>query len=241
VLLPSNFATSFSTEKGSIEQCLKSRQKDFNGRTRHYYRPTEKGNAPSGVAHIRIGQSSTRHRPSLWNSTYLTTHWLLDLKRSLAKHGVAMPHIERIAHSHGAHHEDIVNEYSQTGLTDQAAHDRALERLGGTENLKQAAIESTISRSWLSRHPISTYCILPIAVFIIGSMELIFLAASVMRGTGNPTVITEKHFRWLGLWSVILRWTPISGHWGASLSYGGGLLEMCISLGLRNQGFRCVY
>jgi hypothetical protein len=39
----------------------------------------------------------------------------------------------------------------------------------------------------------------------------------------------------------LLRWTPISGHWGASLSYGGGLLEMCISLGLRNQGFRCVY
>jgi hypothetical protein len=35
-----------------------------------------------------------------------------------------------------------------------------------------------------------------------------------------------------------VRWTPISGHPEANLSYGGGVWERCISSGSRNQGLR---
>jgi hypothetical protein len=37
---------------------------------------------------------------------------------------------------------------------------------------------------------------------------------------------------------VKVRRTPISGHGAVNLSYGGGVLKMCISLVRRNQGFR---
>jgi hypothetical protein len=152
-----------------------------------------------------------------------------QLRRKLLRHGLPAAYVNRTVRELSEHRQDLMAEAEENGLNGDVAERSVAERMGNLDELA-ARLSRTMRRSnWRGRHPVLTFCWLPIFTFLCGFLLVIWIGGSIgelagwwkpkssLGADGSAMVTTGVHvLRW-GLFTAIPFWFC----WLARTSYCG--------------------
>ena len=154
---------------------------------------------------------------------------LNKLGRKLRRRGLPGGYVSRTLRELAEHREDLRSEARERGLADAAAEQFVTERLGNLEELTTKLSQAMRRSNWYGRHPVLTFCVLPLFAFISAFMFAAWVLITVgelagwadlrnsLDADGWSGVSFAIHlFRW-GLFTAIPFWFC----WLARNSYCG--------------------
>lgn len=90
------------------------------------------------------------------------------LRRRLLQNGLPAVYVMRATRELEEHREDLLDELREKGVVGLEAEQKVTERMGDFDDLA-ARLSNTMRRStWCGRHPLLTFCVLPLITFIAG-------------------------------------------------------------------------
>ena len=103
------------------------------------------------------------------------------LRRKLIGRGLPAGYVCRAVRELEDHRDDLREEAKEQGMEGAAADRYADEKLGDLGALAKTMCQSMRRSNWWGRHPIFTFCFLPLPAFVLGS----FLVALVLGLIGD--------------------------------------------------------
>jgi len=102
-----------------------------------------------------------------------------ELGRKLLRQGFPRPYIAGVVREIFEHREDLEREAQTAGLTRETARSVASEKLGDIDELARALLATRRGFYWWGRHPLITFVALPLPVFLLLFLGLVWLGAQV--------------------------------------------------------------
>ncbi len=132
------------------------------------------------------------------------------LGRRLLRNGLPAAYVMRATRELEEHREDLFNELKEEGVVGTAAELKVKERMGNFDELA-ARLSNTMRRSnWCGRHPVMTFCVLPVISFIAGFALVVAILASLADVAGwlepRPR-LTPGQWAWITGFVHVLRWS----------------------------------
>ena len=126
-----------------------------------------------------------------------STPCIEEYRQHLRRLGCPARHLRRRVLELAEHYEDLRVAAMEVGLTELAAGDRAAKLLGEPRELAEDLVRAIRRSSWFGRHPVLTFCLLPLLTFLLS-----WLIADALC------------FAPLWLWLSASEWDALSGDGG---------------------------
>lgn len=134
---------------------------------------------------------------------------LLRFARRLLFRGLAPAYIQRALRELAEHREDLTTDATDHGLTLAKAQTLAARKLGDPETLADAFVKQMQGSSWLGRHPLVSFCVLPLVAVVAWWAAFMVVAGwgtGAMQWSANRTLPQPD---WQMLQDFV-EWCPIA-------------------------------
>lgn len=132
------------------------------------------------------------------------------LRRRLLRNGLPAAYVMRATRELEEHREDLFSELREEGVVGAAAELKVAERMGNFDELA-TRLSNTMRRSnWCGRHPIATFCVLPVMSFIACFALVLAMMAGVAEFAGwleTKPKLTPGQWAWVTGFVQVLRWS----------------------------------
>jgi len=152
-----------------------------------------------------------------------------QLRRKLLRQGLPAIYVNRTARELSEHRQDLMAEAEENGLRGEAAERSVAGRMGSFDELAARLSRTMRHSNWRGRHPVLTFCWLPILTFVSGFLLVAWIGGAIgeLAGWWKPksslgpdgwaVVATGVHLLRWGLFTAIPFWFC----WLARHSYCG--------------------
>jgi len=123
-----------------------------------------------------------------------------ELGRKFLRQGLPRAYVARVVREFDEHREDLEREARVKGLSPEGARSAAREKLGDLEQVAKALSAAKRRSYWWGRHPLVSFLLLPLPVFLFVFLGLVLLGAKlsgVMAWSENRHSVPEPN------WAVI--------------------------------------
>jgi hypothetical protein len=134
---------------------------------------------------------------------------LLGFARRLLFRGVAARYIHKALRELADHREDLTTEGLEQGLTLAEAQLLAARKLGNPETLADAFVKQMQDSTWVGRHPLVSFCVLPLAAVVAWWAAFVVVAGwgtGALQWSANRTLPQPN---WQLLQDAV-EWCPIA-------------------------------
>lgn len=132
------------------------------------------------------------------------------LRRRLLRNGLPAAYVMRATRELEEHREDLFEELREEGVVGTAAELKVTERMGNFDDLA-TRLSNTMRRSnWCGRHPIMTFCVLPVLSFFTGFALVLAILAGLADFAGwlePKPKLTPGQWTWVTGFVHVLRWS----------------------------------
>lgn len=142
---------------------------------------------------------------------------LEKLQRTLRCQGMPGGYVSRTLRELSDHREDLRAEAAGQGLTGDAAERFVAAKLGRLDDLAVKLPRTMRQSNWYGRHPVLSFCVLPVLAFLIAFLVAIWIVFSAGEVSGwwrprlldtddwSGIIVAIQLFRW-GLFTAIPFW-----------------------------------
>lgn len=132
-----------------------------------------------------------------------------DLRQRLLRNGLPAAYVIRAVRELEEHREDLLSELREEGVIGIEAELKAAERMGNFDELA-TRLSNTMRRSrWCGRHPIVTFCLLPVMSFFAGFALVLAMLAGVAELGGwleTKPNLSSGQWAWVTGFVHVVRW-----------------------------------
>ena len=131
------------------------------------------------------------------------------LRRYLLRRGLPAGYVVRATRELEEHREDLLEELREDGVVGIEAEAKVNDRMGSFDDLAVRLTQSMRRSNWCGRHPILTFCLLPLLSFFIGFALVLATFAGIADMAGW---LETKPKLTAGQWAIVtggvhlLRW-----------------------------------
>lgn len=132
------------------------------------------------------------------------------LRRRLLWNGLSAAYVMRATRELEEHREDLFDELREEGVVGTAAELKVAERMGSFDEMATRLSNTMRCSNWCGRHPIVTFCVLPVLSFIAGFMLVLAILAGVAEFAGwleTKPKLTPGQWAWVTGFVHVLRWS----------------------------------
>ena len=132
------------------------------------------------------------------------------LRRRLLRNGLPAAYVIRATRELGEHREDLFAELREDGVMGGEAEKKVAERMGSLDELAVRLSRTMRRTNWWGRHPIVTFCVLPVFLVMLGFalVALTFGGVAEIAGWWEPKTMLSRHqWDWVTRGVDVVRWS----------------------------------
>ena len=132
------------------------------------------------------------------------------LRRRLLRNGLPAAYVIRATRELEEHREDLFAELSEGGVVGGEAENKVAERMGSLDELAARLSRTMRQSNWCGRHPVATFCVLPVLAFMVGFALLLGMLAGVAELAGwleTKPKLSPSQWAWVTGFVHVLRWS----------------------------------
>jgi hypothetical protein len=132
------------------------------------------------------------------------------LRRRLLRNGLPAAYVMRATRELEEHREDLLEELRGEGVVGTAAELKVAERLGNFDVLATHLTGSMRRSNWCGRHPVVTFCLLPLLSFFAAFALVLAMIAGVAEVAGwlePKPKLSPGQWAWVTGLVHVLRWS----------------------------------
>lgn len=136
------------------------------------------------------------------------------LRRRLIVNGLPAAYVRGVTRELEEHREDVFAELRDEGVVGEEAEKRVAERMGRFDDLAVRLLKTMRRSNWWGRHPLLTFCILPLLSFITGFALVVVAMAGIADYAGwlEPgTMPGPRQWAWITGGVQLLHWSLFAG------------------------------
>jgi hypothetical protein len=164
-----------------------------------------------------------------WEGSMRNPDPIKELGGRLQRRGLPAAYVCRTIRELSEHREDLLAEAEERGLQGEAAQRFVSDRLGNLNDLAGKLSRSMRQSNWCGRHPIFTFCLLPLLSFLAAFLLVMWVASGVgeLAGWWKPKgSLSASGWTAVSLGVHVVRWglftaIPFWFCWLARNSYCG--------------------
>lgn len=156
------------------------------------------------------------------------------LRSRLLRSGLPAGYVVRAAQELEEHREDLFDELREEGVVGADAERTVSERMGSYDDLAKRLSRTMRRSNWWGRHPVVTFCVLPVLLFVTGFAVVALTFGGIAESAGwweSKTMLTRRQWDWVSFGVQFTRWSlftaiPFWFCWlarNAFCGYGWGL------------------